>query len=146
MTCVDHFVQINLAYFNSYNVVTHKNIFTYANFIKALTCSDIGNTHGKCKIVSTSHKFINWPIVSTNPLLSAILYMNTNCVSVRPSDDVLATFSVAEPATENYLSYFVLSRAGRPGQPLGGGLAGGGVARAGHLLFSTVTFLPYTFQ
>ncbi len=51
---------------------------------------------------------------------SAILYMNTNCVSVRPSDDVLAVFSVAEPATENYLSYFVLSKAGRPGQPLGG--------------------------
>jgi hypothetical protein len=72
-------------------------------------------------------------------------------LSVRSSDDVLAAFSVAEPATENYLSYFVLSRAGRPGQPLGGGkLAGGvagrGAARAGHLLFSTVTFLSYTFQ
>ncbi len=50
-----------------------------------------------------------------------ILYMNTNCVCVRPSDDVLTVFSVAEPATKNYLSYFVLIKAGRPGQPLRGG-------------------------
>ncbi len=51
--------------------------------------------------------------------------MNTNCVFVCPSDDVLAAFFVAESATEIYLSNFVLSRVGRPGQPMGGGLAGG---------------------
>jgi hypothetical protein len=44
---------------------------------------------------------------------------------------------MAEPATET-MSYFLLARAGRSGQPLGGG-----AARAGHLLFSTVTFLLY---
>jgi hypothetical protein len=49
-----------------------------------------------------------------------ILYIITNCVCIRPSDNVLGAFSVAEPAIENYLSYFVLNKAGRPGQPLGG--------------------------
>ncbi len=54
---------------------------------------------------------------------------------MRPSDDVLAAFSVTEPATENY-------------QPAaaGGGTSTGGVARVDHLLFATLTFLPYTFQ
>jgi hypothetical protein len=66
---------------------------------------------------------------------SLILYIITTvCVCVRPSDDVLAAFSVAEPATENYLSYFVLSRAGRPGQPLGG-VAGGGWQQGWPLAF-----------
>jgi hypothetical protein len=36
-----------------------KTSLVYANFIKALTNSNIGNTHSKPKIVSKSHKFNN---------------------------------------------------------------------------------------
>lgn len=69
-----HFVQINLAYFIAIMYSHNKTSLAYANFIKVLTCSNIGNTHGKHKIVSTSHKFIKLTfIVSANPLLGAIL-------------------------------------------------------------------------
>ncbi len=52
-----------------------KTSLTYANFMKALTGSKIGNTHGKPKIVPTSHKFTKWlPLVaSIDPLLASIL-------------------------------------------------------------------------
>ncbi len=67
------------------------------------------------------------------------------CASVRPSDDVLGAFSVAEPA----IAIFYGGTGHRDHELLftgQGRAAAGGAARADHLLFSTVTFLLYTFQ